>query len=311
MKNKLFLTLLAAIGLAGSVQSQTTTFVDVANLGDGVSVLSSGGTVKVNATVLTKNQRWTRDRVYILANNVIVPNGVTLTIEPGTLIRAEQATIGQGSGAEAALTPADPGALVVARGGRLIAAGTADAPIIFTSIDDRNVPGGIATIPPSENLGSSAAAGSTTTATSTNKADRVITITNNSTSNNISVIRITGATGSLTTNLVTTNGGTFTFTNYSFVNTTNWFRIVGITTNWYSHPTLSTTYTNLAAARTLKADVTPVVVSSNSQGRPGIYTVTGTGTLSGDAKGYGASWVVTVQSSAVTTPVSTPMPPTM
>jgi len=291
MKNKLFLTLLAAIGLAGSVQSQTTTFVDVANLGDGVSVLSSGGTVKVNATVLTKNQRWTRDRVYILANNVIVPNGVTLTIEPGTLIRAEQATIGQGSGAEAALTPADPGALVVARGGRLIAAGTADAPIIFTSIDDRNVPGGIATIPPSENLGSSAAAGSTTTATSTNKADRVITITNNSTSNNISVIRITGATGSLTTNLVTTNGGTFTFTNYSFVNTTNWFRIVGITTNWYSHPTLSTTYTNLAAARTLKADVTPVVVSSNSQGRPGIYTVTGTGTLSGDAKGYGASWV--------------------
>ena len=286
MKNKLFLTLLAAIGLAGSVQSQTTTFVDVANLGDGVSVLSSGGTVKVNATVLTKNQRWTRDRVYILANNVIVPNGVTLTIEPGTLIRAEQATIGQGSGAEAALTPADPGALVVARGGRLIAAGTADAPIIFTSIDDRNVPGGIATIPPSENLGSSAAAGSTTTVVSTNKAERVFTITNTNT-NSMNIITITSTTGSLTTNSVATNSS-FTFTNYSFVNTTNWFRTVGSTTNWYSFPTLSTTYTNLAAARTLKADVTPVVVSSNSQGRAGIYTVTGTGTLSTDAKGYGA-----------------------
>ena len=182
MKNKLLLSLLAAFGLAGaSSQAQTTTFVDVANLGDGVDVITSGGTVKVNATVLTKNQRWTRDRVYILANNVIVPNGITLTIEPGTLIRAEQATIGQGSGAEAALTPADPGALVVARGGRLIAAGTADAPIIFTSIDDPNVPGGVATIPPSENINATGTAGSTTTVTSTNTANRVHTITNSAT----------------------------------------------------------------------------------------------------------------------------------
>ena len=153
MKNKLFLSLLAAFGLAGAAQAQTTTFVDVATLGDGVSVVTSSGTVKVNATVLTKNQRWTRDRVYILANNVIVPSGVTLTIEPGTLVRAEKHARGQGTGAEAAATPADPGALVVARGGKLIAAGTADAPIIFTSIDDPNVPGGVATIPPFENKG--------------------------------------------------------------------------------------------------------------------------------------------------------------
>jgi len=294
MKNKLLLTLLAAIGLAGSAQAQTTTFVDVANLGDGVSVLSSGGTVKVNATVLTKNQRWTRDNVYILANNVIVPAGVTLTIEPGTLIRAEQATIGQGSGAEAALTPADPGALVVARGGRLIAAGTADAPIIFTSIDDTNVPGGIATIPPSENLGSSSATGGTTTVTSTNKAERVLTITNNTT-NVLAVVRLTSATTNTLSTNVTANGGTFTFTNYSFVNTTNWFRINGSTTNWFSHPTMSTTYSNLAAARTLKSDVTPVVLATNSQGRTGIYTVTGTGTLTSAAKGYGA-WAATADS---------------
>jgi hypothetical protein len=153
MKNKLFLSILAAFGLAGSAQAQTTTFVDVATLGDGVSVTNSSGKVKVNATYLTKNQRWTRDRVYILANNVIVPNNITLTIEPGTLIRAERHSRGQGTGTEAAATPADPGALVVARGGKLIAAGTADAPIIFTSIDDPNVPGGVATIPPIENKG--------------------------------------------------------------------------------------------------------------------------------------------------------------
>ena len=158
MKNKLLLSILAAFGLAGaSSQAQTTTFVDVATLGDGVSVITTGGTIKVDATVLTKNQRWTRDRVYILANNVIVPAGITLTIEPGTLIRAEQpwrASAANGT-TEAASTPADPGALVVAREGRLIAAGTADAPIIFTSIDDPNVPGGVATIPPFENKGKS------------------------------------------------------------------------------------------------------------------------------------------------------------
>jgi hypothetical protein len=157
MKNKLILSILAVVGLAaGASQAQTlpaVTFVDVATLGDGVSVVSSSGTVKVNATVLTKNQRWTRDRVYILANNVIVPNNITLTIEPGTLVRAERHSRAQGTGGDAALTPADPGALVVARGGKLNAAGTADAPIIFTSIDDVNVPGGVATVPPYENKG--------------------------------------------------------------------------------------------------------------------------------------------------------------
>jgi hypothetical protein len=157
MKNKLILSILAVVGLAaGASQAQTlpaVTFVDVATLGDGVSVVSSSGTVKVNATVLTKNQRWTRDRVYILANNVIVPNNITLTIEPGTLVRAERHSRAQGTGGDKALTPADPGACVVARGGKLNAAGTADAPIIFTSIDDVNVPGGAATVPPFENKG--------------------------------------------------------------------------------------------------------------------------------------------------------------
>jgi hypothetical protein len=287
MKNKLFLSILAAFGLAGAAQAQTTTFVDVANLGEGVDVITSGGTVKVNATVLTKNQRWTRDRVYILANNVIVPAGVTLTIEPGTLIRAEQSTVGQGSGAEAALTPADPGALVVARGGRLIAAGTADAPIIFTSMDDPNVPGGIATIPVGENLGAATNA-TTTTNTATNGGSRVHSIMN-TTASNMSVIWITSSTGGLTTNTVTPNN-TLSFTNYLFGTgtNTNYYRLNGTTTNWYATPTLTTTFTNLAAARTLKTGVSPVVLATNSQGRAGIYTLTGTGTLTASAKGYGA-----------------------
>ena len=154
MKNKIILSLLVALGLASvDGANAQTKFVDVATLGDGVSVVTSSGATKVNATVLTKNQRWTRDQVYIVGNNVIVPNGITLTIEAGTLVRFERHTRGQGTGAEAATTPADPGALVVARGGKLNAIGTAEAPIIFTSIDDILVPGGVATVPPMENKG--------------------------------------------------------------------------------------------------------------------------------------------------------------
>jgi len=166
MKNKILLSILAALGLAtvnnGNSQAYgPVTFVDVATLGDGVRVQTgTGGTVKVDATVLTKSQTWTRDKVYILGRNIIVPSGVTLTIQAGTLIRGERPSKGQGaSGAELALSPADPGALVVARGGDIIAAGTANAPIIITSMDDPFVPGGAATIPPYENRGILAATG--------------------------------------------------------------------------------------------------------------------------------------------------------
>jgi hypothetical protein len=160
MKNKFILSILAALGLAAANNGNSqgygpVTFVDVATLGDGVTVVTgAGGTVNVDATVLTKSQRWNKEKVYLLERNVIIPSGITLTIEQGTLLRGARPSKGQGaSGAEAALSPADPGALVCARGGRLIIAGTADAPVIFTSMDDPHVPGGAATIPPFENRG--------------------------------------------------------------------------------------------------------------------------------------------------------------
>lgn len=160
MNNKFYLTILAICGLAAAHTAKATTFVDVATLGDGVSVATTTGTTKVDATVLTKNQRWTRDRVYILANNVIIPNGITLTVEAGTLIRAEQVwrTSAANATGEAASTPADPGALVCARGGILNMLGTSEAPIIITSMDDVNVPGGFETVPYVENLGKSGGA---------------------------------------------------------------------------------------------------------------------------------------------------------
>jgi hypothetical protein len=166
MKNKILLSIVAALGLASANNGNSqgygpVTFIDVATSGEYVTVATgTGGSVNVDATILTKSQRWTKDKVYLLERNVIVPTGVTLTIEPGTLLRGARPSKGQGaSGAEAALSPADPGALVVARGGRIVAGGTADAPIIFTSMDDPNVPGGAATIPPYENYGIAAGTG--------------------------------------------------------------------------------------------------------------------------------------------------------
>lgn len=75
------------------------------------------------------NETWTKDNIYVLQGKVVVDDGCTLTIEPGTLIKAED----------------DPGtlasALVIARGGKLIAEGTAAEPIIFTSVTDNIMPG--------------------------------------------------------------------------------------------------------------------------------------------------------------------------
>src|SRR3546814_9904576 len=71
---------------------------------------------------LTGNETWTAENIYILDGRVVVSEGVTLTIEAGTIIKAEDA---DGSNASA---------LIVARGGKLNANGTADKPIIFTSV---------------------------------------------------------------------------------------------------------------------------------------------------------------------------------
>lgn len=67
---------------------------------------------------------WTRDKEYLLEGLVFVNDGQTLTIEPGTVIHART---GQGAAASA---------LIVARGGRILAQGTLAEPIIFTCEGD-------------------------------------------------------------------------------------------------------------------------------------------------------------------------------
>ena len=84
--------------------------------------------VKGNAVVvnghITSDTTWTNDNIYILNKKVAVQDGATLTIEPGTIIKGSPGTESMAS------------ALVIARGGKLMAEGTASQPIIFTSTSD-------------------------------------------------------------------------------------------------------------------------------------------------------------------------------
>ena len=80
---------------------------------------------------ITEDVTWETGNTYILADRVAVVDGATLTIEPGVVIKGEA-----GTGANAT-------ALLIARGGKLMAEGTADSPIIFTSVADEIEPGQI------------------------------------------------------------------------------------------------------------------------------------------------------------------------
>ena len=75
-------------------------------------------TVSVPAGTITSNTTWTAGNVYQLMGYVYVDTLVTLTIEPGTVIRGN---VGVNS------------ALIVKRGGKLMAEATANNPIVFTS----------------------------------------------------------------------------------------------------------------------------------------------------------------------------------
>lgn len=76
------------------------------------------------AGILTADETWSGDSIYVLNGRVVVPAGVELTIEPGTIVKGKE-----GDGANAST-------LIIAQGGVLNAQGTESAPIIMTSILD-------------------------------------------------------------------------------------------------------------------------------------------------------------------------------
>lgn len=96
--------------------------------GDPVDPIDPIKTNKVITSNITSNTTWYADTVYQLGGRITVTSGATLTIQPGTVIKGEAGT---GSNATA---------LLIARGGKLMAEGTASLPIIFTSVADEITP---------------------------------------------------------------------------------------------------------------------------------------------------------------------------
>jgi len=81
------------------------------------SISAQNPVVPVSGNITT-NTTWTNSNVYLLQGFVYVKNGATLTIQPGTIIKGEKSS---------------KGSLIVTRGAKIIADGTAQMPIVFTS----------------------------------------------------------------------------------------------------------------------------------------------------------------------------------
>ena len=140
MKNKLILSCVVAILGAFSANA--------APKFQNVNLLPGNGTSPVTkVTLITQSQRWTSDTVYIIDKLTFVEAPAVLTIEPGTIIRMENKT----TGGTSVTDPADVGTIIICRGAKIVANGTAESPIIITNIDDEFVPGGVLTIPNNNN----------------------------------------------------------------------------------------------------------------------------------------------------------------
>lgn len=139
MKTLIAVATLAGIGQVASAQNK---FVYVSEI-PGNIVNNSSSVLAGKICLINQDQRWTADKIYIVDKMTFVEEPAVLTIEAGTLVRFEANTKTGGT----STNPNDPGTIFICRGAKIIAQGTADAPIIFTNLDDPFVPGGAATIP--------------------------------------------------------------------------------------------------------------------------------------------------------------------
>ena len=109
--------------LALATLTYTTSCSNDDPVGPGIDPNEPGETL-VKTGILEADETWTANNIYVLDGRVVVNEGVTLTIEPGTIIKAEDGQLSNAS------------TLIVDQGAKLIANGTAEQPIIFTSIND-------------------------------------------------------------------------------------------------------------------------------------------------------------------------------
>lgn len=82
---------------------------------------------------LTTGAVLTCDKTYIIDQKIYIPSGQTITIAPGTVLKGRVAPDG---GTVGVPDPAKASALVIERGGKIMADGTADCQIVFTAEAD-------------------------------------------------------------------------------------------------------------------------------------------------------------------------------
>lgn len=121
----------ADIDVIGDSAYSVASFVSANNGVDG----GLGTNVRViNGTNVT----WTKNNTYFITDKLFIPKGATLTIEPGTKIYSSI----NDNGTPTDKTDDKVGSITAARGGKLIADGTAAEPIIFSSVKEwESLPG--------------------------------------------------------------------------------------------------------------------------------------------------------------------------
>lgn len=141
MKNKIYSLITASAVLFLSCEKDPETVYETITVTETV-VVTETETVTVEVPAATEtpdtqtvggggiffiddSQVWTNDRIWIMNGKIVVRDGGVLTIQEGTIVKAED---GQG---------VDATALVIAKGGTLFANGTASNPIVFTDKADQ------------------------------------------------------------------------------------------------------------------------------------------------------------------------------
>lgn len=108
-KSALTLLIMGAI-LGGCKKEVVEPVVPVPPVTPGTEIVELSGNITTRTLEATKK--------YLLKGQVFVQDGQTLTVQPGTVILGEKRT---------------KGTLIIKRGGKLVANGTVDKPIVFTS----------------------------------------------------------------------------------------------------------------------------------------------------------------------------------
>jgi hypothetical protein len=102
----------------GATLTAVITATDNQNLNSSPVTLTITATTNELTGNLSADMTLTKGTSYLIKGQFVVTNGVTLTVQPGAVIRGDKAS---------------KGVLIVKQGGKLMAEGTATEPIVFTS----------------------------------------------------------------------------------------------------------------------------------------------------------------------------------